>query len=117
MIDDGRMQKKNNLIITLTNYLPVLRASLGISQGELAEFIGISRQTYCALEVGKREMGWNTFLALFLFFVSNDASNSLLNMNDVFIEQVHTFLQFESVKNMDQHPKGNENNLNRRRRM
>ncbi len=60
--------------------LPVLRTAIGISQGEIAEYAVMSRQTYCALEIGKRKMGWNTFLSLFLFFISNQETNDLLKM-------------------------------------
>lgn len=46
--------EKEELIQTLTGALSVLRAAIGISQGEIAEYIGVSRQTYCAFEIGKR---------------------------------------------------------------
>ena len=52
----------------LRDELPVLRAKLGISQGTLADRIGISRQTYSSIETGKREMTWTTALALVAFF-------------------------------------------------
>ena len=58
--------EKEELILALTEILPILRAAIGISQGELADYIGVSRQTYSALEIGKRQMSWNTFLSLFL---------------------------------------------------
>lgn len=70
--------EKEELILALTEILPLLRAAIGISQGEIAEYIGVSRQTYCAFEIGKRQMSWNTFLSLFLFFISNAETNNLL---------------------------------------
>ena len=54
-------QKREDLIDSLTKFLSILRAAIGISQGELAEYVGISRQTYCAIEQGKRQMSWSTF--------------------------------------------------------
>lgn len=104
MVNDERLQEKNDLINSLTSSLPVLRASISISQGEIAEYIGISRQTYCTIELGKRKMSWNTFLSLFLFFISNEASNVLLKAKKGFIAQVYTFLQFEPEKNNNQYP-------------
>ena len=57
--------EKEELIQTLTGALPVLRAAIGISQGEIAEYIGVSRQTYCAFEIGKRQMSFcSSFLML-----------------------------------------------------
>lgn len=67
MNDNEFRCRKSALISELKSMLPILRASISISQGELAEYIGVSRQTYCALEQGKRDISWNTFLALFCF--------------------------------------------------
>jgi DNA-binding XRE family transcriptional regulator len=87
-------KERMELIRTLTGLLSVLRAAVGISQGELAECIGISRQTYCALEQGKRDMSWGTFLSLFLFFISNEETYGLLKVNKGFIAKVYKALQF-----------------------
>ena len=76
--------------------LPILRAAISISQGELAEYIGVSRQTYCALEQGKRDISWNTFLSLFLFFTTNEQTKSLLDTRKRFIERVYSVLRYEN---------------------
>lgn len=96
--------EKEELIKTLTGALPVLRAAIGISQGEIAEYIGVSRQTYCAFEIGKRQMSWNTFLSLFLFFISNAETNNLLKTKKGFITQVYKVLQYKSEQNSVQYP-------------
>ena len=96
--------EKEELIQTLTGALPVLRAAIGISQGEIAEYIGVSRQTYCAFEIGKRQMSWNTFLSLVLFFISNAETNNLLKTKKGFITQVYKVLQYKSEQNSVQYP-------------
>lgn len=96
--------EKEELIQTLTGALPVLRAAIGISQGKIAEYIGVSRQTYCAFEIGKRQMSWNTFLSLFLFFISNAETNNLLKTKKGFITQVYKVLQYKSEQNSVQYP-------------
>lgn len=96
--------EKEELIQTLTGALPVLRAAIGISQGEIAEYIGVSRQTYCAFEIGKRQMSWNTFPSLFLFFISNAETNNLLKTKKGFITQVYKVLQYKSEQNSVQYP-------------
>ena len=47
---------KDELIDKLTDELPALRAKLGLSQDELSNIIGISRQTYSGIENKKRRM-------------------------------------------------------------
>ncbi len=103
-------KERMELIRILTGLLSVLRAAIGISQGELAECIGISRQTYCSLEQGKRDMSWSTFLSLFLFFISNEETYSLLKVNKGFIARVYKTLQFRPDETV-QYPQGIENKM------
>ena len=46
--------EKKLIAETFVETLPVLRAAIGASQADVASAIGISRQTYCALEQKKR---------------------------------------------------------------
>ena len=48
--------EKDRFIATLTPNLPILRAQADISQEELANLIGISRQTYSAIERNVRKI-------------------------------------------------------------
>ena len=75
---------RSQLMETLTYELPVLRARLGISQQELAEKVGISRQTYNNIETGKKKINWLTFNALIAAFESNDETNAMLEKIDGF---------------------------------
>ena len=52
--------EKEKYISALTPELVVLRTKAEISQEELAELIGISRQTYGAIERKVRQMSWST---------------------------------------------------------
>lgn len=47
---------KERLLEIMTDNLPALRAKIGLSQEEVSYIIGISRQTYCAIETHKRKM-------------------------------------------------------------
>ena len=67
------------LMEVLTDELPVLRAKIGISQKELSNIIGVSRQTYSAIESKKRSMSWNVFLSLILFFEHNEKTREMLS--------------------------------------
>lgn len=70
---------RDTIIELLRNELPVLRAKARVSQGKLAERIGISRQTYSSIETGKREMSWTTFLALIAYFQSNENTRKMIS--------------------------------------
>lgn len=63
--------EKEKYISALTPELVVLRTKAEISQDELAELIGTSRQTYGAIERKVRRMSWSTYLALILFYDYN----------------------------------------------
>lgn len=85
--------EKGCLIREITPFLPVLRSSIDVSQAEVACRIGISRQTYCAIEQGKRPMSWNTFLSLFLLFQTSKGSRALLERADGFMDRVYQLLE------------------------
>ena len=70
---------RNKLIELLRNDLLVLRAKARVSQEDIANKIGISRQTYSSIETGKREMSWTTFLALIAYFQNNDRTKQMIN--------------------------------------
>ena len=70
--------KKTLCMIQLINELPVLRARLDISQEEVADRIGVSRQTYNAIEGKRRDMTWNTCIALTTLFASNEKTRQMM---------------------------------------
>ena len=84
---------KDELIKNMTENLPVLRAKLGITQEDLAEKIGISRSTIVSIENKEREMTWNTFLSLILVFTKNEDTNKLLNVMEIYTDELHDFIK------------------------
>ncbi len=76
---DSNQIIRKELVAKLTNELPVLRARIGVSQKELAEKIGLSRQTLNYIETGKKEMPWVTFLALIAIFQNNEETKKMLS--------------------------------------
>ena len=64
-------EEKDSFIAMLTPNLTVLRTKAEISQEELSNLIGISRQTYNAIERKVRRMAWSTYLSLVLFYDHN----------------------------------------------
>lgn len=85
---DLEESRKIELIEALSKDLVVLRAKSGVSQEELSKSIGISRQTYQAIETGKRKMTWRTYLALLLYFDYNPMTHDMLRSLKVFPEEL-----------------------------
>lgn len=79
---------RKELIQKLTHELPVLRARLSASQADIAERIGISRQTYNSIETKKREMNWTTFVALVAVFQNNQETKRMLSAVDGFEREI-----------------------------
>lgn len=73
--------KKSLCVLQLTENLPVLRACLGLSQEEVANRIGISRQTYNSIEAQRRPMSWNTCVSLITLFARHEKSRRLMESN------------------------------------
>lgn len=78
----NKEERRREIIKKLSYELPVLRARVGSSQAEIADRLGISRQTYCAIENGKKEMNWTTCVALLAVFYSNSETKEMLKKTD-----------------------------------
>jgi len=98
MIETINDERKKHLMDNLAQNLPVLRAKLGINQTELANRIGVARQTLTAIESGKREMTWVTFVAITLLFMQNEDTRSLMPVVDIYTEDLKHFFSFSSEK-------------------
>lgn len=71
-------EDKKRYIDAFLPHLAALRARAGISQDELSNMVGISRQTYGTVERSLRDLSWNTFLSLLLFFDYNSETHDVL---------------------------------------
>ena len=73
-------ERKQELCRILAANLPTLRTKVNMSQNELADRLGFTRQTISAIEGEKREMQWSTFTALVLFFSSDEEMKQLMSI-------------------------------------
>lgn len=76
--------EKDSFIATLTPNLAILRTQADISQEELANLIGVSRQTYSSIERKIRRMSWSTYLSLVLFYEHNQKTHKMIRQLSIF---------------------------------
>ena len=87
------LEKKRSEVMTIMlEWLLVLRSALNITQEQIAYSVGMSRQTYSAYELSKKELTWSAFLSLFLFFMLNEKSRNLLSKKTGYIYTVFILL-------------------------
>lgn len=82
--------KRKQYIAALTAELVVLRTKADVSQDDMAGIIGVSRQTYGAIERKNRKMSWNTFLSLIMFFDYNPNTHHMLRQSGAFPFELFT---------------------------
>ncbi len=91
--------RKESYVERLSLKLPALRGQANISQEDLANIIGISRQTYYGIENRKKDMSWNTYIALTFFFDSVEETSQMLRELEAFptdlVAQFNTITQIE----------------------
>lgn len=82
--------EREALINNLIEELPVLRTKMGISQDELANMVGITRQTYSQFETKKRKMSWSIFLSLILIFDYCEQTHKFVHGMGLFPKKLET---------------------------
>ena len=80
--------QKDEYIEKLTSKLAALRAHADISQEDLANIIGTSRQTYYAIESRKRTMSWSTYLSLIFFYDTVENTSQMIRELGVYPMQL-----------------------------
>ena len=83
---------KEKMIENMTKNLPTLRAKASLSQAQLAEMIGVSRQTLVAVENKKRKMSWSIFMSCFLVLHKNPETNLLMKVYDIYTNELDCYL-------------------------
>ena len=75
---------QNEYIGRMVKNLPLLRASVELTQEHLSEKLGISRQTIVAIENEKSPLTWSLYLAMVCVFEQYEPSKKLLASFEVF---------------------------------
>ena len=81
--------------------LPVIRARVDLTQGEIGEMVGLSRQTYSAIETRKRKMTWSNFMSLLFVFWYNPATRNAVEEAGIFTDELKRVLLVNRRLNND----------------
>lgn len=84
--------EKMLLISRMAESLHILRSRLNISQEQLANLLGVTRQTISSFESGQRKMTWSIFLALILIFFRNEPTKHLLVALNIYTPALNNYL-------------------------
>ncbi len=86
---------KENYTAAMVENLPQLRGILGITQAQLAERVGITRQTLTSIENHSRKLTWKGYLALCFVFSLNREAREWMEMQDICPEIIVNYLKAE----------------------
>lgn len=89
---------KEELIEKFIFELPILRARVDMTQDEISEMIGVSRQTYSSIETKKRKMSWCQYMSLLFVFYYNPATKEAVENAGVFPEELKGLLCTDNRK-------------------
>ena len=93
---DVSSEKREQYVQLMTDNLPTLRAKRRLSQAELGELVGVTRQQIVAIKNEKRKMSWGIFLSLVLLFSSYSATRELLEFFGIYSENLFGILEENS---------------------
>ena len=71
MVKEMTNMEQQMLIDEFVSHLPTMRRKYQLSQSELGEKIGLSRQSISAIERKTVALTWNTYLSFIMFFAAN----------------------------------------------
>ncbi len=79
---------KDEYIQKLVKNLPMLRASIGLTQRQLGKKVGVSRQTIVAIENKKHSLSWSLYLSIVCVFLQYEETKLLLDNLGVFFNKL-----------------------------
>lgn len=80
--------QKDEYVQRMVKNLPMLRASIGLTQRQLGKKVGVSRQTIVAIENKKYSLSWSLYLSIICVFFQYEETKLLLDKLEVFSDNL-----------------------------
>ena len=93
MIDKIPEKIKKDAIVNMTKNLSAFRTMLHLTQADLAELIGVGRQTVICIENGTRPLTYGNYLSLMFVFSQYKETEQLLRIFGAYpkeLEKIYT---------------------------
>jgi DNA-binding XRE family transcriptional regulator len=84
---------KTEVMDNMAQNLVVLRTMLHLTQAQLAEIMGVTRQTLILYETGKRKLTWGSYLSLLFILNNNQSTKPLLGIMRIYPEELKKFFE------------------------
>lgn len=91
---------RQHYVQLMVENLPTLRARLGLSQAELANLLGVTRQTLSAVESGARELTWGNFISLLYVFTQNEETIPLLETLGIYTPELASLFRVTNISRL-----------------
>lgn len=92
--------EKEHYADAMAENLTVLRTKLGLSQTELGQLIGVSRQTISAYENKSRTLPWGNFTSLLFLFSENESTKMLLPVLGIYPPELMNVFRTTDLKKL-----------------
>ena len=83
--------------LILAENLPMLRGKLRLTQQDLADIVGVSRQTITMIENTKHIKKWSMFMALMFVFYFNPNTRNIVECIDLPFKELKKMLYIDTI--------------------
>jgi len=91
-------QIKHAHVQAMAENLPMLRARLGLTQEELGNRIGLTRQSVNAMESGGRQITWGSYLSFLFVFQQNETTRLLLPLLGIYTAELEAYFRVTDLQ-------------------
>lgn len=86
--NDFNALDREQLMSRMTEELPKIRESLGLSQDKIAKKAGIEQDKFRQIESGRRKMKWSEYMSILFVLWNNEIARGLVETKGLFPKEL-----------------------------